>query len=65
MPHFRSLVRDDPLFAGAGVTMPLKVAVTAYTGPEGVLDDLSEAAKATQTVNTIIATPQPAGQPKR
>ena len=56
-PHFRALVRDDPLFAGAGVTMPLKVAVTATLGPEGVIDELSEAGKATQTVNTIISVP--------
>ncbi|SPO29131.1 related to quinate 5-dehydrogenase [Ustilago trichophora] len=56
-PHFRALVRDDPLFAGAGVTMPLKVAVTATLGEQGVLDELSEAGKATQTVNTIISTP--------
>ncbi|KAJ1027661.1 hypothetical protein NDA16_002000 [Ustilago loliicola] len=56
-PHFRALVRQDPLFAGADVTMPLKVAVTAKLGEEGVIDELSEAGKATQTVNTIIATP--------
>jgi len=37
--------------------MPLKVAVTAKLGEEGVIDELSEAGKATQTVNTIIATP--------
>ncbi|TKY88056.1 hypothetical protein EX895_003152 [Sporisorium graminicola] len=56
-PHFRDLVRNDPLFAGAGVTMPLKVAVTAKLGEEGVIDELSQAGKATQTVNTIISVP--------
>lgn len=56
-PHFYDLVRNDPLFAGAGVTMPLKVAVAATLGDEGVLDELSEAGKATQTVNTIISCP--------
>lgn len=56
-PHFRDIVRNDPLFAGAGVTMPLKVAVTATLGEKGVIDELSEAGKATQTVNTIISVP--------
>ncbi|SNX87495.1 related to quinate 5-dehydrogenase [Melanopsichium pennsylvanicum] len=56
-PHFRALIRNDPLFAGAGVTMPLKVAVTATLGENGVIDELSEAGQATQTVNTIISTP--------
>lgn len=56
-PHFRQLVRNDPLFAGAGVTMPLKVAVAANLGEQGVIDQLSQAGQATQTVNTIISTP--------
>ncbi|SJX65848.1 related to quinate 5-dehydrogenase [Sporisorium reilianum f. sp. reilianum] len=56
-PHFRDLVRNDPLFAGAGVTMPLKVAVTATLGEAGVVDELGQAGKATQTVNTIISVP--------
>lgn len=60
--HLYDLVRKDPLFAGAGVTMPLKVAVTATLGPKGVIDELSEAGKATQTVNTIISTPNGAGR---
>ncbi|KAJ9478917.1 putative Pentafunctional AROM polypeptide (putative) [Pseudozyma hubeiensis] len=63
--HFRSLVREDPLFAGAGVTMPLKVAVTANIGSQYVIDELSEAGKATQTVNTIVPTPQSAGKPRK
>lgn len=56
-PHFRALIREDPLFAGAGVTMPLKVAITVTLGGEGVIDELSEAGKATMTVNTIISVP--------
>ncbi|PWZ03568.1 NAD(P)-binding protein [Testicularia cyperi] len=56
-PHFKQMVRTDPLFAGAGVTMPLKVAVAAQLGPEHILDELSEAGKATRTVNTIISVP--------
>ncbi|GAC93626.1 hypothetical protein PHSY_001191 [Pseudozyma hubeiensis SY62] len=56
-PHLREIVRNDPLFAGAGVTMPLKVVITATLGEEGVIDELSAAGKATQTVNTIISVP--------
>lgn len=56
-PHFKHIVRNDPLFAGAGVTMPLKVAVAAQVGPHHILDELSEAGKATQTVNTIVPVP--------
>lgn len=55
--HFRRLVREDALFAGAGVTMPLKVAATAIVGEQGVVDELSAAGRATQTINTIISTP--------
>lgn len=56
--NFYHLVRCDPLFAGASVTMPLKVAVTAQLGQEHILDELSASGEATQTVNTIVVLPQ-------
>lgn len=56
-PHFKSLVRDDPLFGGSSVTMPLKVQVTKQLGPDQILDELSESSKATGTVNTIVVLP--------
>ncbi|PWN54303.1 NAD(P)-binding protein [Violaceomyces palustris] len=56
-PHFRQMVRDDPLFAGSSVTMPLKVAIAAQLGEEHILDELSPSGKATQTVNTIVVLP--------
>lgn len=51
-PHFKQLVREDPAFAGAAVTMPLKVTVTAPDA--GILDDLTPAARAIGAVNTIV-----------
>lgn len=56
-PHFKSMVRDDPSFGGASVTMPLKVEVAKKLGPTEILDELSDSSTATQTVNTIVVLP--------
>jgi quinate dehydrogenase len=55
--HLRRRTRADPAFAGASVTMPLKVAVTQALGPAHILDELDDAARATGTVNTIVRLP--------
>ncbi|PWN88893.1 hypothetical protein FA10DRAFT_242186, partial [Acaromyces ingoldii] len=62
--HFYQLVRHDDRFGGAGVTMPLKVSVTARLGSDegAVLDELDDVGSATQTVNTIVVLPSLAGE---
>jgi quinate dehydrogenase len=59
--HMRALVREDARFGGSGVTMPLKVAVTARLGRGEILDELDEVARATSTVNTIVVYPSASG----
>ncbi|KZV83795.1 NAD(P)-binding protein [Exidia glandulosa HHB12029] len=53
-PGFLDRVRRDERFGGAGITMPLKVAVTHQLGPEHALDELNDVARAIGSVNTIV-----------
>lgn len=61
-PHFLDRVRRDERFAGAGVTMPLKVSVTQRLGREHALDELDDIARATGSVNTIVVIPAVQGR---
>jgi quinate dehydrogenase len=60
--HFYRYVRHDDRFGGAGVTMPLKVAVASQLGANQILDELDDIGRATMTVNTIVVLPSIDGE---